>query len=174
MKKIVLIAAMLLAFGLSANAQMIGATNNQGGYRPTGESPEFHQTGSLINFELGGYTHAVSYGYQINPYLRAGVGLGLVVDYEFEKAALPVFGELRVSTPRHRFSLYADLKLGINVVKHGEPRGVYALQLGVSFRYFSVGAGVVNFGHYGYDDYFGPNFSFGWYLPVSNLRNKLF
>ena len=173
MKKIIVIALLLFAFGMSSQAQMIGATNSQGGYRPAGESPEYHQTGSLINFELG-YTHAVSYGYQINPYLRAGVGLGLVVDYEFEKAALPVFGELRVSTPRHRFSLYADLKVGINVAKNGEPRGVYALQLGVSFRYFSVGAGIVNFGRNGYDDYFGPNLSFGWYLPVSNLRNKLF
>lgn len=173
MKKIVLIAAMLLAFGLSANAQMIGATNNQGTYRPTGNSPEYHPTGSLLNIELGS-SNAIAYGYQINPYLRAGIGLGVFADVEYDEAALPLFAEVRVSTPRHKFSMYADFKGGINLPKHGEPRRFFASQLGVSFRYFSIGAGICNFGRYGYDDYYGLNFSFGWNIPVNNMRNKLF
>lgn len=173
MKKIVLIAAMLLAFGLSANAQMIGATNNQGTYRPVGDNSGYRQTGSVLHFELGGYTHALGYGYQFNPYLRASLGVGLFVDYEFEDACLPIFAELRLSTPRQRFSLYADIKFGYNFIRDKDYPFVNALQLGLSFKKFSIGAGVVMFDH-NKEIYFGPNFSFGWSFPLGDLHSSLF
>ncbi len=41
MKKIIVIALLLFAFGMSSQAQMIGATNNQGTYGTTGYSGQY-------------------------------------------------------------------------------------------------------------------------------------
>lgn len=174
MKKIIVIALLLSAFGMNSQAQMIGATNSQGGYHPAdnGNTSLYRPTGSVFQFELG-YSNTLAFGYQFNPYLRASLGVGLLAEYEWDNACLPVFAEVRLGTPRYRFSIYLDVKVGYNFIDC-EYRSVYAAQLGVTFRQFSIGAGIVNFGRNKAHDYYGPNLSIGWSIPVSNLRSKLF
>lgn len=136
MKRIVIIVC-LAALSLSAQAQMVGATNRQNGsFSPSNNDPVYRPTGTVLQFEMG-YPFAVSVGYQMNSSVMVGGGIGFnpreaaystcyqryndfAGCYETREdwvtvQSLPIFVEARFSTPRYRWSLFADFKLGVSV-----------------------------------------------------------
>lgn len=137
MKRIVLLIC-LATLSLGAQAQLVGATNRQqGGYSMGSNNPTYRPTGYLLQFEAG-YPFAVSVGYQLNPNVMVGGGIGINLreyvyagyyrienywgygqdeirqDWVKVHNAIPLFVEARFSTPRYRWSLFADVKLGVN------------------------------------------------------------
>ena len=135
MKKYMIMAALLLACGLSANAQMIGATNSQGTYRPTGDSYGQRPTGGLVRIE-GGTTNALALGYQLKSNLMVAAGVGYNV---FE--VMPLYVEMRLSQPSFNRAFYLDLKIGGDLFDDDLPF-VGMMQVGMMFKHFGVGLGL--------------------------------
>lgn len=137
------IAALLLAVGLSAQAQMIGATNNQQTprTRTSDSTPLYQLTGSYLRFE-GGFPIIASaaYCYQFTPWfmLGGGVGFGMSGGYYWSEIyysdfnpehyrderpgswCMPVFIEAELRTPRYKWSLFLNLKFGYNAFKRSD------------------------------------------------------
>ena len=125
-----------MSFGVQA--QMVGATNRQNGtFSPSTNDPVYRPTGTVLQFEAG-YPFSVAVGYQMNPNVMVGGGIGINLrqyaytsyyrienywgygqdeirqDWVGVENAVPLFVEARLSTPRYRWSLFVDVKLGIN------------------------------------------------------------
>ena len=177
MKRIVLLIC-LATLSLGAQAQLVGATNRQqGGYSMGSNNPTYRPTGYLLQFEAG-YPFALSFGYQMNPCVMVGGGIGINLrqyayasyyrienywgygqdeirrDWVGVENAIPLFVEARFSTPRYRWSLFADIKLGVNFCTIDNNMDDRALcekvnpifmsgQVGVTYKRlsFSVGCG---------------------------------
>lgn len=133
MKKTLLL--LFLAASMMAQAQMIGATNRQGGYRPMDDSYGQRPIGALIHLE-GGTTNAVGFGYQMKPNLMVGGGIAYNI---FE--VLPVYAELRWSQPRYDKAFFIDFKAGLDLLDDDLPF-VGMFQVGLLFKHFGVGLGL--------------------------------
>ena len=146
MKRTIIIAVLLLTFGFTAQAQMVGATNNQQTPRVqrSDNSPLYHPTGGAIRFE-GGFPHffSIAYVYHINPQIMfgAGTGIGLCGEtyttryyykpsnsytYSFdhkhiyrgtEGPTIPLFVEVELHTPKYKWSLFLNVKAGYNLFR---------------------------------------------------------
>lgn len=120
-------------------AQMIGVTNSQDTYRPTGDSYSLRPTGSLLRFGVGTPMVSVAFGYQVKPWLMvgAGAGYGAVpvsrIQHYYHKPAcsyewinyrneeddtfdandcIPLFLEAEVRTPRYKWSVFLNVRVG--------------------------------------------------------------
>ena len=151
MKKILLTVALLLTFGVSANAQIIGATNSQKTSNPkqSDNSPIYRPTGGSLRFSSG-YPglFTVSYNHYFTPGFMLGGGLGVgypeymtsyyrpgyyfrrdnydgsyYIDWMNEyrdyfcdnEIAMPAFVEMELRTPKYKWSLFLNLKVGLNL-----------------------------------------------------------
>jgi hypothetical protein len=136
MKRIVTIIALLVLFTTSLQAQIVGATNNSPQQKPPKttrvENSLYKPTGHYIRFE-GGWPkfYSIGYGYQINPYLMVGAGIGSgILLYDFHEYSsyygwdmhgigdntdgIPIYSEIVLSTPKYKWSFITDLKVGYN------------------------------------------------------------
>ena len=200
---------------LGVQAQIVGATNRQqGGFSRGSNDPEYHPTGYNLHFEAA-MPIAIGVTYQLNPNVMVGGGIAY---YPFEDTywgyyqssydgswydgrieadgALPIYVQARLSTPRYRWSVFADFKLGYNIgsVDHKmdssvdlkEPNHIFfAMQAGVSYKRLSFGAGFgwnparVKFehnyggGNYSSESYFCPSISLSYDLPIAPIINAL-
>ena len=140
MKRVIIIAALLLTFGLTAQAQMVGATNNQQTPRVQrgDNSPLYHPTGGALRFETG-FPHVlnVAYVHHLTPSFMFGGGTGVSgcgetrtryysdgsrSEYRWNEdeldACLPLFLEAELHTPRFKWSLFLNVKAGYNLLRH--------------------------------------------------------
>ncbi|MBP5528404.1 MAG: hypothetical protein J6X79_08150 [Bacteroidales bacterium] len=138
MRKAIVILGVLLVLAPCANAQMVGSTNRQqGGYYDPGygQSDEGRQRGPLLHFELG-MPFAFSLGYQLNPSLMVGAGVGasfLITEYA------PIFAQIRLSTPHDNRALFLDIKGGYDL---GDGQGIILLgQAGILFKNLGIAIG---------------------------------
>ena len=146
MKKTLLVLVLTVAVAVTATAQMVGATNRQNpqGMQTTGNSQQYHPTGPALRFEAG-MPHFITaaYVYHINSNVMVGGGAGLgalrykYFKYQFYKPAnsntyspsnewlnnyydvfcMPVFLETELHTPRYKWSLFLNVKLGYNLFR---------------------------------------------------------
>lgn len=80
---------------------------------------------------LGNYYHnyencglvCVAFGYQLNPYLFAGLGAGVGLYDEFDKLGIPVFANVRYTILNKRISPFVDAKGGYSFGDH--MKGMY-------------------------------------------------
>lgn len=143
MKKIVLL--LFLAVSMVASAQMIGATNNQGTFRPAGDSPLIRPTGPAIRLSVGSPMVTLAYSHWLKPWLMLGAGAGynyaFIECYQeyYDKPAnswdwvlhdtytsvnmywgandcIPVFLEVEARTPGYKWSVFLNVKLGYNIM----------------------------------------------------------
>ena len=143
MKKIILTAAMLFGLGFTANAQMVGATNSQSTPREsrTDNSPLYRPTDRSLRFSIGApQIITVSYNQYLTSYFMIGGGLGFGMQNGEESSyrpgyqesryywnyansfsnsttspAIPVFVEMDVRTPKYKWSLFFNMKIGLNL-----------------------------------------------------------
>ena len=223
MKKIVFAALALLTLVTCANAQMVGATNRQqGGFGTTSSDPEYRPTGAVLQFELGSPV-AIAAGCQLNSNVMVGGGIGFYGfqrNYEgcyqvyayhgpqygygydtrcgevYMKTILPIYAEARFSTPRYRWSAFADMKLGAVIgagidwstdmagtgatCKTGNPLFM-AAQVGFSYKRFSIGfgytycPGLMRLDNWDMQpenhSYSCPNISLSYQLSIDKLRS---
>ena len=142
MKKIVLL--LFLAISVVASAQMIGATNSQGTFRPAEDSPLIRPTGPAIRLSVGSPMVTLAYNHWLKPWLMFGAGAGynnaFIYRYEefYDKPAnswnwvlhdtysnsnvwgandcIPVFLEAEARTPGYKWSVFLNVKLGYNIM----------------------------------------------------------
>lgn len=143
MKKTLLL--LFLAASMVASAQMIGATNSQGTYRPAGDNYNLRPTGSLLRFSVGSPMFSVAFGYQVKPWLMVGAGAGYNkanIDRKqeyYDKPAnswdwilrdnytnvdkrwgyndcIPLYLETEARTPGYKWSVFLNAKVGFNIL----------------------------------------------------------
>ncbi len=137
MKKTLLL--LFLAASMVASAQMIGATNSQGTYRPAGDNYNLRPTGSLLRFGVGTPYASLAFDYQLTPWLMVGVGAGygdvrmVREHFYYNKPAnsyewylyrtdftekfdfvrcIPMYVEAELRTPRYKWSVFLNVKMG--------------------------------------------------------------
>ena len=213
MKKTILTLVIVLAACVTTQAQMVGATNRQqGGFGPTSSDPEYRSTGYALHFEAA-MPLAFGVSYQLSPNVMLGGGFAYYpfteeysgyyqIDgywhdgYIYVEGAMPIYVQARLSTPRYRWGVFADLKLGYNIgnidhkmdtsVDIEEPSHIFfGMQLGVNYKRLSLGAGFgwnparVKFehgyggGYYYAESYFCPSVSLSYDFPISVITSKL-
>lgn len=140
MKRIITFIALLTLLATGLQAQIIDATNNtpKKKEKTLSNTPIYKPTGHYLRFEAG-YPHyaSIAYGYQLNPYVLIGGGLGFGGMHYFETIwkhstdgsvtlvekhdriwdglGIPLFLETIISTPKYRWSLMLDLKIGYGI-----------------------------------------------------------
>ena len=154
MKQYFILIAFFALLATSVQAQIIGATNNSPQQKPAQttkvENSLYKPTGHYLRFE-GGWPkfYSFGYGYQINPYLMVGAGIGsgvLLYDWHCSSSysgwdeysigsntdGIPIYSEIILSTPKYKWSFFTDLKIGYNYSKakdhtriHGEETMTY-------------------------------------------------
>lgn len=220
MKKIVLIAAMLFGLGFTANAQMVGATNSQPTPREsrTDNSPLYRPTDRSLRFSIGApQIFTVSYNHYLTSYFMIGGGLGFGMQNGEERAyrpgyqrsryywddeyssiysiispALPVFVEMDVRTPKYKWSLFLNMKIGLNLFGatdsyekwedktdyYGDPvyatlsydynKFLFSAAVGASYKNLNLGFGVSNVGSMG-----NLNLFISYNLPFTTIDKWL-
>ncbi len=94
-----------------------------------------------------------THGYQFNPYLFAGIGIGGNDYIDFEKWSMPVFADLRGSLPieNSRLAPFVDFKIG------------YSLSDNIKGFFFSPMIGT----RFGITEKTGVNLGFGYEVQVA-------
>ena len=189
MKKIVFAALALLALAPGASAQIVGATNRSRGVSVT-ERPTYKPAGGAIHMELG-LPFTLGYGQWLNSHLMVGGGIGYNPStYNRREEYIPLFAQVRLSTPKYAFGVFVDLKAGIDLkqlINEDEwlNSGIHEypmahLMTGISFGNFSLGGGIM----LAYDEdkygdqvkaglFLRPVFSLSYDLYVSTIKNLL-
>lgn len=180
MKKKISLAALLLAICLSANAQMIGATNNQRTSRTTeGTSTLYRPIGPSLRLSAGTNIYgSIAYNYQITHNFMIGGGLGVTESWEDDyygygiyvsnwncEASLPLFLEAEIRTPRYDWSVFFNLKAGLNIPLY-TVRNLFfvSTMVGVSYKNLSIGGGYSTMGNYNFENIV---LSISYNLPLS-------
>ena len=191
MKKLFLFATVLLFLGLPVDAQMIGATNNQQTPRTSTNNSLNRPTGSYLKISAG-YPDVgtLAYNYQITPWLMAGIGGGggfvpvkivcienngdVYMSDESMHLATPVYAELELSTPKYKWSLFLNFKLGYYLASDGGyyhqyssgnveyddvPKNLVSASVGASYMNLHMGVG--------YNVQGSLNFFVAYSLPLS-------
>ncbi len=144
MKKTLLL--LFLAASMVASAQMIGATNSQGTYRPADNTPAIRPTGPALRLGLATPYVSLAFDYHITPYIMAGVGVGYggammsryqeyyrspvysydwycyrteYTDYYDIQDCIPLYLEAEVHTPGAKWSVFLNVKVGYNMTFNG-------------------------------------------------------
>lgn len=180
MKKVFTFIAMLLALSCYVEAQIIGATNRSGNTNPGTGSPEFRETGASLRFSSGfPNVGLLAFNYQLTPSFLVGAGAGInVSDYGW--LGIPLFGELELRTPRYKWSLFVDAKIGYEPL-YGDV--FFAAMIGFGYKNLSVGFGISTSqgekGYYYYYDAHGfdynlPMVSISYNLPLKSISRAFF
>ena len=149
----------LLALGVSASAQIIGASGSQRG----GGNSSYREKGSSLRLEAGLFGGAVGYGYQLNPYVMLGCGFLGYVPVWIDDGWLGPYAEFRLSTPKLQHAVFYDLRLGPCIDHYLGTMGT----LGYMHKNWSFGIGV------GGGDKIGvfPVLTVTYSLPFSAIKN---
>lgn len=153
---------------LVAKAQMkdysVGQFSNLGQYyqesRRPRSTPFYKPIGSYLRIEAALFKVYASYGYQINPYIMVGAGMG----YDRNWNTKPIYAEMILGTPRHRWSFVTNFKLGYDIFRG---RGFASIQPGFNYRNFGFGVGLLYHGEIfqGRGD-FGTHITFSYKIPL--------
>lgn len=152
MKKTILTLLLVLAASVALQAQVVGATNRSRGITVK-EKPTYKPTGGAIHLELGLPT-TLGYGHWLNSNLMVGGGIGYNMSEHMKRDEnIPLFAQVRLSTPKYAFGLFVDLKVGIDLKQfinednwvnsgiHEYPQA--HLMAGINFGNFSLGGGIM-------------------------------
>lgn len=112
-----------------------------------------------------------SHGYQFNPYLFVGGGLGIHYYFDVSDVLIPIFADCRVNVLPGRISPYIDFKLGYSVGVSDGPYGAglflapgigarfeladraHAIRAGLGFSMQQATATYYSSGYYYYQDH---------------------
>lgn len=140
MRKTIIVLFLILACSLT---EVVGR-NPERGYRGFVESESLFVPN--LGFLVGGGGESdfwtgfsTTHGYQINPHLFVGAGMSCLwvfndIDYHTDTPKikyLPLFADVRTDLRFDRFTPFADLRMGYNLLRHGAFSG--ALTLGYRF-----------------------------------------
>lgn len=177
MRKLVILIALVLTMS-TASAQMIGVTNNQQTPRVqrVDNSPVFRPTVGSLRFSAGfPEFFTVSYNHYFTSYFMIGGGTGLgVCPSRFWPPAMPIFAEMDLRTPKYKWSLFLNLKIGVNLFGdygawESDPF-VASADVGISYKNLNLGVGLSPAAyHVGAIDFF-----VSYNLPVSTIEKWLF
>lgn len=158
MKKITVLLLLIVIVGISANAQTLQGKRYRG-YVDICVSPG--NDGVYHDLNAMGYAAITSHGFQFNPYIFLGGGVGVhycTFDHFNLEVAVPIFANFRANFSSGKVSPYFDAKLGYSA---SEIRGLYAspsigVRIGLKRKFgINIQIGYSAQG-YSYIDYYFP------------------
>lgn len=155
MKKIAILLMLIVIAGISANAQTLKGKRYRG-YVDVMVGPG--NDGVYREFNTLSYGLTTSHGFQLNPYLFFGGGVGVYYcDFDNFKGdyAVPIFANFRANLSKGRVSPYFDAKMGYSA---SEVSGFYAspsfgLRIGLKRKFginIQVGYSAQGYSYYAY------------------------
>lgn len=147
--------------------------------------PTYRPTGGSLRFTVGAIDiiGAIAYDYQITPsfMIGAGTGVGKGVlwhnTHYWNALAMPVYLESDIRTPRYKWSLFINVKIGVDFYLEEydnsyRPSPLFAsFAIGGSYKNLNLGAGVTAHGM-GLGVPF--TFSLSYNLPFKSIGKGLF
>lgn len=106
----------------------VAKANNDPFYKPTGEYLR-----CLVSFT--DIPFSIAYDYQLTPTLMIGAGTGLGTGY-------PIYLETELRTPRYKWSLFVNMKLGAYIFAHNYKPLLASLSVGSSWKNLNIGLGI--------------------------------
>ncbi len=204
MKKFFLFATVLLFLGLPVDAQMVVVTTNQQTPRVqrVDNSPVFRPTVGSLRFSAGlPGLFTVSYNHFFTSYFMIGGGTGLGYYYgksweereefndywseiEVDVPAMPLFAEMDLRTPKYKWSLFLNVKVGVNLFgrsseihsntgfRYGySSRPFFAsAAVGISYMNLNLGVGISTIMY----NAGAPDFFVSYNLPLSTIEKLFF
>lgn len=154
--------------------------------KPVKTAPKYRHEGWYIQPEVGAPT-GLSVGNQITSSfsLLGGFGIVPIATNERESPALPIYIGTRLSTPKYKFSVFTEVRIGydLQAQKNSFPDKniIPMIQLGVMWRDLSVGIGLIFFydqdhGYNYYDTGYTANglLSVSYRIRTSQIKKWLF
>lgn len=149
--------------------------------------PLYRPEGWYLQPELGAPT-AISIGNQITSSFSVfgGIAIAPLIGIDHRTSpALPIFAGIRYSTPKYKFSMFADIRLGIDLQdqKFLTPKKTFIpiMQVGCMWKELSVGIGVTMFYDEQWDSsyyesglYGSGSISISYRIPVKAIKKRLF
>lgn len=156
--------------------------------KPTRIVPKYRPEGWYLQSELGIPT-AISIGNQVTSSFSFFGGFAIAPlfgAHDRTKPALPIYAGIRFSTPKYEFSMFADVRFGIDLQKQSSQNIkkrpiVPVMQVGCMWKEFSVGFGVAMY----YDEQHNSTYyksgysgsasiSVSYRIPVKTMKKWLF
>ena len=175
------------------------------------ESSQYRKTGHYLSFAAGvPHYFTIAYRYQMTPSIAVGGGAGFgdvscnqtsywlnesnVWEYSYSdpdgrSGVVPIFAEIDLRTPKHKWSLFLNAKLGFNIYTEPEKFEDYYFEnvdndqyffdfdspnllhisaaLGVSYKYLNFGIGYSNSIAYDVEEF--PYLFLSYSLPLETL-----
>lgn len=144
MKKLILLISAVI-FTSSVFAQNTPKTGYKGFF-------DFGYVFDLSDYEAGRLELTTTHGYQFNPYIFAGAGIGYNYYTEGEAHAVPIFANIRVTPLNSSITPYIDAKLGYSVAD-------------IDGLYFSPSIGC----RFGLNERIGINIGLGYSLQQAEV-----
>lgn len=163
MKRIItlVLAILCLATAGTTQAQTVGAnTQRESLIKPKKQLPEYRPTGGFVQLSIG-YPTGISVGKQFTSSFMLAGGIGLYPELNTwdreDDWSKPLFLQARFSTPKYNFSLFADVKAGVDLQQIINPDDYFlannkalrypmvSFQLGAAWRDLTLGLGWVFF-----------------------------
>ena len=137
MKRLITLFTLMVMFAIGMQAQIVGANEGPKTKMSNTTSSLYKPTGHYLRLEAG-YAHifSVAYGYQINPYIMIGGGVGFGY---LHNPTLPIYAEAIFSTPRYKWSFIGDIKIGIDPI--GSQSFFIDPRIGISYKNFGLAIG---------------------------------
>lgn len=161
MKRIITIIATILFFALGAKAQEVGGNTGSRQWKQSETSSLYKSLGHNLRFEAFFWKFYASYGYQINPNIMIGGGLG----FDRNRNTNPFYAQTILSTPRNDWSFFTDIKLGYDFFRS---RIFTSLQPGFNYKNYGIGLGLLYQGRKGV----GAHITFSYKLPLKTFGSS--
>jgi len=175
------------------------------------ESSQYRKTGHYLSFAAGlPHYFTIAYRYQMTPSFAVGAGAGfgdveckyttyilnesnnwesIGSDDDYHSGVIPIFSEIDLRTPKHKWSLFLNIKLGFNIYLEQDFYSTYfyweaddfveafyenqsnlfyiSAALGVSYKNLNLGIGYSNSKHYDLEVF--PYLFLSYSLPLETL-----
>lgn len=185
MKRIIL-CVILCVFALSMKAQkQEDVIARRGSYQIEETKTSYRQTGPMLRLSAGTNIYgAIAYDYQVSSSFMIGGGIGVTETWEKDvnyydyggiydcEAFLPIYIETEIRTPKYKWSLFLNLKVG-GIISIGYENVDYffaSMMAGFSYKNISIGGGLSTMGNYNFGNLV---LSISYDIPFSTL-GKLF
>lgn len=132
------------------------------------EIPIYRKKGALLRFEAPSPL-AFGIGYQFTSTFMTGIGCGWYLIPGGSEGPMGIYSEFRFSTPRYKWSLFVDGRIGLNVHANMFAAG----SIGVMYKNLSIGVGYASesiTGSYGGD--FGLSLYISYDLKLGEIKLK--
>lgn len=156
----------------------ISSNNNSGNNTGYKGFIDAGYTIGMRNFGTDRAELSTSHGYQFNPYIYTGAGIGIHYYIDSEVWALPIFGHIRANILDKKTSPYIEFKIGYSITE--DVKGLYiSPSIGCKINSLNVSVGYImqkakyDYDEYSYEDYYYHEYNYKGSLNIEGFSLKI-